>query len=686
MTNQDLYTIGEVAAILGVSPHTIRAWERRHGIVKPLRTQTMQRRYRAEDVEFLREVKRAIDLRGMSLKLAFRSVSGAQNLSEDQPYKSRPKRLEIWPFATTGGVWRAVADLLPQMIMVVNLNGEIVEGNVAAAKAFGTTRQRLAGRSFPDLVDPFDRAKAVRLYRPQPLTVQGWELNVMTQRGARLYSFQSWAVSQGSERSLALVGSEMFERSEPGLLDLVETAGSGSPRDSDPLEEHVSASSFQKLVDELPYGLAVTTVGREPRVVYANLRFAQTLGRAAARFTGQRLSELIPNPIAVQTLHQVAATRLGKTLNELPDREGSGTESRLKYLHIAFRPLFSSDRRVSSVLVLLHDATTDVTWRVNLEGLIADQRIEGARTPEELAQLGVDYLMTLAPRVDFAIAVATAHDSRRFPFAIASTVASKATGSGLDTRSLARLVKDCALSGKRFDAETTRGRHSLHLTAVPLIARGARTSNQTLGAVAWRRPSSQPAQSDQSGRIEAFVARLAIVAELLSVRVDALRTASQLEAIVAAAADVPLSGGPTGLGARFLERLANTLRADRAAIGRVTGSRFVVEVAYSRQGDHAQPGDQLPVPRHVFDSVRSAEAVARSRAGVIAQRKPIGRAVAPMRHELSVPLVLDRKVMAVITLERRTEMPFDPQEVRFVQTLSSVGLLAVSLARRDGSP
>ncbi len=73
----DLYRIGEVAALLGVSTHTIRAWERRYGIVRPARTRTRQRRYRTEDVELLRDVKRAIDVNGFSLRIAYQAVRGA---------------------------------------------------------------------------------------------------------------------------------------------------------------------------------------------------------------------------------------------------------------------------------------------------------------------------------------------------------------------------------------------------------------------------------------------------------------------------------------------------------------------------------------------------------------------------------------------------------------------------------
>jgi len=53
--------IGEVASRLGVSTHTLRAWERRHGLIKPSRTQGEERRYSAEDVERLGLVKRLSD-------------------------------------------------------------------------------------------------------------------------------------------------------------------------------------------------------------------------------------------------------------------------------------------------------------------------------------------------------------------------------------------------------------------------------------------------------------------------------------------------------------------------------------------------------------------------------------------------------------------------------------------------
>ena len=678
MSEHDLYTIGEVAAILGVSAHTIRAWERRHGILKPLRTQARQRRYRVEDIQLLRDVKRAIDVDGMSLRLAYRTVTGAQNPATSRTPRVRPRARERQLFPGAAGIWRTAADMLPELILVINLTGQLIECNVAAARTFGLTRQRLIGRGFAELVDPFDRAKAVLLYRPQPRTVKSWELNLTTELGPRLYSFQSWPVSQGKDTSLAMVGTEMFAGSPSRPVETTDSRHLAQP-DGHTNAEVVNASSFQRLVDQLPLGLAVTTVGREPRVVYANVRLAKALGRPRTELTGQPLRELVSNPAVIQTLQQVVATKQSETLRALPEQRVSESPSSDRYLNLAFRPLFSSSGKVTSVLVVVDDATADVSWRMQLEKLVADQRIDGAGTAQELAQLGLEYLTTIAPLVDFGVAVTAPAATRGSPYAITFTPGWEELATNLDTSRVGAVLRQCASSGKRIEVGATEGSPSLHVTAAPLLIHGANKSMRTLGAVAWGRPSHQAIPPEQDSAIDAFVALLAVAAELLHVRMEALHKASQLEAIIGTASVVPLSGGPTGLGTRFLERLASVLRADRAAIGRVDGSRFVVEAAYEANGDGPNPGDRLPASRHVLESARSREPVARSRPALEQS------AFAQMRHELSVPLVLAAEVIAVITVERNGDLPYDSEEVKLVQTLSSVGLQSVSLSRRDST-
>lgn len=55
------YSLGAVSRLTGLSEHVLRAWERRNGAVRPLRTPGGTRRYRESDVARLRLLRRAVD-------------------------------------------------------------------------------------------------------------------------------------------------------------------------------------------------------------------------------------------------------------------------------------------------------------------------------------------------------------------------------------------------------------------------------------------------------------------------------------------------------------------------------------------------------------------------------------------------------------------------------------------------
>ena len=55
-----LLSIGEVGEATGLSPHTIRVWERRYGRPKAVRLPSGHRRYTAEQVVWMRRVAEAL--------------------------------------------------------------------------------------------------------------------------------------------------------------------------------------------------------------------------------------------------------------------------------------------------------------------------------------------------------------------------------------------------------------------------------------------------------------------------------------------------------------------------------------------------------------------------------------------------------------------------------------------------
>lgn len=84
------FPIRTVCSLTGVNPVTLRAWERRHGLVKPRRTPSGHRLYSREDIDRINEIL-ALLTEGVSISqvpalLRRRSSSAAQ---------------------TTGGVWSA---------------------------------------------------------------------------------------------------------------------------------------------------------------------------------------------------------------------------------------------------------------------------------------------------------------------------------------------------------------------------------------------------------------------------------------------------------------------------------------------------------------------------------------------------------------------------------------------------
>lgn len=57
------YQIGTVSSLTGIDAHTIRAWERRHGAIKPMRSESGRRQYSDATVERLQLLKGLVDCR-----------------------------------------------------------------------------------------------------------------------------------------------------------------------------------------------------------------------------------------------------------------------------------------------------------------------------------------------------------------------------------------------------------------------------------------------------------------------------------------------------------------------------------------------------------------------------------------------------------------------------------------------
>jgi PAS domain-containing protein len=207
VSEEPTFTISEVAMMVGLSTHTIRIWERRYGLSRPRRSEAGHRRYGLDDVQLLQRMKHLADARGITLKMAALEVQGGL------PAPSWP--VEGGATDRGGGVlqddspWRAVCDLLPQPILLLDPSGRIVDANVAFARAGGFIREKLRRTRFSELVEPHDRAKASAIWRDPSQPKRGWELNLKTPMGSGLYSFDCWPLLSRGHQVLVLIGHEL---------------------------------------------------------------------------------------------------------------------------------------------------------------------------------------------------------------------------------------------------------------------------------------------------------------------------------------------------------------------------------------------------------------------------------------------------------------------------------------------
>jgi PAS domain S-box-containing protein len=189
---QVLFSIGEVAAIVGLSRHTIRAWERRHRL-QPRRTASGQRRYTADDVALLMHVKHAVSQHRLSLKVAFGAAQGELSVPAVQE-------------AAAPGLWRSAVDLLPEMILILDVDGFIRAANRVASTTLGVPPEDLVGRHLADLLERGVDGPDVRtLLQRACVRRTCFELEVLAVSGRQAWEFDCRPFSSESTPHLAVI-------------------------------------------------------------------------------------------------------------------------------------------------------------------------------------------------------------------------------------------------------------------------------------------------------------------------------------------------------------------------------------------------------------------------------------------------------------------------------------------------
>ena len=84
---QGLYPIREVARLTGINPVTLRAWERRYGLIEPKRTESGHRLYSVTDIGTIRQVMGWLE-RGVSVSKVAQLLASNSPADDPQPVVS----------------------------------------------------------------------------------------------------------------------------------------------------------------------------------------------------------------------------------------------------------------------------------------------------------------------------------------------------------------------------------------------------------------------------------------------------------------------------------------------------------------------------------------------------------------------------------------------------------------------
>jgi DNA-binding transcriptional MerR regulator len=84
---QGLYPIRDVARLTGINPVTLRAWERRYGLIEPKRTESGHRLYSVSDIESIRLIMGWLE-RGVAVSKVAQLLANTKPADNPQPEAS----------------------------------------------------------------------------------------------------------------------------------------------------------------------------------------------------------------------------------------------------------------------------------------------------------------------------------------------------------------------------------------------------------------------------------------------------------------------------------------------------------------------------------------------------------------------------------------------------------------------
>jgi DNA-binding transcriptional MerR regulator len=536
------FAIGEVADMLGLSPHTIRAWERRHLLASPMRTAAGQRRYTADDVELLRQIKHGRHALGFSIRVATMAAQGM--LVPEARDVDPPGALvtEVEPDGQSDPL-RRIVDLVSDVVVVVDIQGRIRHANTAFVRFCDVLPAHLQGLHFPDFVDPFDRAKAVQAYHVPLRPRRGWEFGLRTRRRRALFTFDCWPLPSLDGPVLALIGHQLDlappamdtfgGTAAPAALDAALDAATDTGRRASPaavrdLLQGVAdpvrtLELLRPWLDATPVGVVLTGTDPDLTALIANDAFRRLARPGIGPVEGRPWRDLAPAADAgrlVAAAREVAGSAQRRTVTgQRPPPDDPLTQPPTIW-DVDLCPVVEVGGAVTHLLLTVRDATAEVAVTRRLDALAScAPELRQASDARQVLATAARHARSLLPDADSLVAVAGG-DQPGLHVVAADGVWTRCERDA-DRELRLALVRDVVRTGAsiEIEREPTAGAAET-VRAVPLLADPTTPGpGRVLGAMAFSRAAAGPFSAADRLLVDEFAGRVGMAlgqAELLS--------------------------------------------------------------------------------------------------------------------------------------------------------------------------
>ena len=199
-TTENGFTIGEAAAIIGVSTHVMRSWERRLSLALHHRTLSNQRRYWLEDIQRFIAIRRLHESKGLPL-----GEAAAESL--DRPEDTTEKEAPADRETSLNGFWAALIDALPDVLIVIDDGGRIAAANEPARRKLNVRR----GGSFARLAPGGWRRTYHSIHRSAGSRHQSTTLAMRGKDGIVFMDARVVSIGHVPSGSAVLIGTQVAE-------------------------------------------------------------------------------------------------------------------------------------------------------------------------------------------------------------------------------------------------------------------------------------------------------------------------------------------------------------------------------------------------------------------------------------------------------------------------------------------